>query len=333
MSSLIVEVCKIDDVRPHPNAERLELAIVKGWQCVVGKGHFKQGDTITYIPIDSVLPVELSDKIGVTKYLSNGRVRCARLRGEPSFGVIDVPHGEVGENVASKLGITKYAPPLKLSAGDAESPHPLFDAYTDIENMRNFTDVFIAGEPVVGTEKIHGTNSRIGIVTNEDGQRIHVAGSKGVQRQYADNSTYWYPWKIPAVVAMMEAVSAGHKQTIMYGEVYGKVQSLRYGLPQGIAYRAFDIKRDGRYMDPGEFADTCAEFGVQRCPVLYSGPFDIASIRSASEGPSLIPGADNIREGIVVRPMRERTHPSVGRVILKYVSDAYLLGDNDDAGE
>jgi hypothetical protein len=35
MSSLIVEVCTIDRVERHPNADALDLAVIKGWQCVV----------------------------------------------------------------------------------------------------------------------------------------------------------------------------------------------------------------------------------------------------------------------------------------------------------
>src|SRR5687767_9231735 len=88
MSSLIVEVCRVERVLPHPNADLLELAHIKGWQCVVPRGKYAPGSLVTYVPIDSVLPEPLSERLGVTKYLSKGRVRCARLRGEPSFGLI-----------------------------------------------------------------------------------------------------------------------------------------------------------------------------------------------------------------------------------------------------
>jgi hypothetical protein len=42
-----------------------------------------------------------------------------------------------------------------------------------------------------------------------------------------------------------------------------------------------------------------------------------------AEGPSLIPGANHLREGIVVKPVEERFHTAVGRVALKLVSLAY----------
>src|SRR5947209_3271290 len=148
MSSLIVEVCRIERVLPHPNADKLELAQIKGWQCVVPKGKYAASDLVTYVPIDSLLPAELSDRLGITQYLSKGRVRCARLRGEPSFGVImDVedPAWAEGTEVREFYGITKYVPPIKPSAGDAEAPHPLFVSYTDVENLGNFPGVFPGG--------------------------------------------------------------------------------------------------------------------------------------------------------------------------------------------
>ena len=61
------------------------------------------------------------------------------------FGVlIDVedPAWTEGQDVKAHYGITKYIPPLKTTAGDAAPPHPLFVEYTDIENLRNFPDMF-----------------------------------------------------------------------------------------------------------------------------------------------------------------------------------------------
>ena len=74
-------------------------------------------------------------------------------------------------------GITKYVPPLRPSAGDAAEAHPLFVSYTDVENLRNFPAVLAEGEEVVATEKVHGTNCRVGIVAGE-----LMAGSMEVLR-------------------------------------------------------------------------------------------------------------------------------------------------------
>lgn len=51
-----VDVIRIEEVFPHPNADRLEIIVVLGYQCVTGKGQFKAGDLAYYIPPDSVVP-------------------------------------------------------------------------------------------------------------------------------------------------------------------------------------------------------------------------------------------------------------------------------------
>jgi intein/homing endonuclease len=63
MSTLLVEVVKIKEINSHPNADRLELATVKGWQVVVQKDLYQQGDKVIYIPIDSILPPELEEEL------------------------------------------------------------------------------------------------------------------------------------------------------------------------------------------------------------------------------------------------------------------------------
>jgi len=326
MSSLIVEVCKIDAVQPHGNADALELAIIKGWQCIVPKSRYSAGDLVTYIPIDAMIPVEHSDRWGITKYLSNGRVRCAKLRGEPSFGVIverDDASWTEGIDVAEHYGIMKYVPPVKINAGDALPAHPLFPEYTDVENLRNFPGVLEVGEEVVVTEKIHGTNSRIGIIEGE-----LMAGSMSVRRACPAEkaaSIYWGPINVPGVEALLCSLSTEHRQVVLFGEIFGsKVQNLNYGKVGELGFRAFDLLIDGKYVDWPVFEEICEEHGVAIVPVLYQGPFDIGIVKTLSEGNTTL-GADHIREGVVVKPVTERTDPKVGRVCLKYIGDPYLF--------
>lgn len=334
MSSTVVLVKRIDNIQPHPNADRLDLAIVGGWQCVVPKGKYAPGNLITYIPPDSVLPDALAEQYGVAKYLSKGRVRAAKLRGEPSFGLVVDAVGDEGENVATKLGITKYQPPMKFHAGEAEPQHPMFVEYTDIENLRHYPEVFQPGEQVYVTEKIHGTNCRLGFVRDLDSEWMQVAGSRTMQRRRAEGSVYWFPWGIDGVRTLLEEIkTTASVNVILFGEVYGKVQAMRYGLPNGLGFRAFDLMVDGRFLDQEDFATYCHRHGVDMAPGLYAGAYSLDKIAELSKGRSVIPGADHIREGVVVKPARERRDPKTGRVILKYVSDDYLCGEYDGASE
>lgn len=334
MSSLIVPVTTIEALSPHPNADRLELAQVLGWQLVVPKGQYQIGQKLVYFPIDTILPLELSERFGVTRYLSKQRIRCARLRGEPSFGLVVPPDQDwpVGENVAEFYGAVRYEPPLRVSAGDAEKDHPLFVAYTEIENMRNFPAIFETGEPVLLSEKIHGTCARVGLIEGE-----LMAGSKGLRRKrpaedrFASN-TYWFPLSLEPVRTLVETLGQTHRQIILFGEVYGsKIQSFHYGLQGVIGFRAFDLLLDGRYLDWPEFLTLCEHYGVETVPMLGQIAFDLNEIKRFSEGKTqLMTQNAHIREGVVVRPVRERHDPRLGRVILKYVSDSYLFGEKSD---
>lgn len=336
MAECIVEVSRIEAVRPHPNADALELSQIKGWQCIVPIGKYQAGDLVTYIPIDSLIPTEHSDRWGITKYLSfkpenpdKGRVRCARLRGEPSFGVIvdrEDPTWTEGQDVKAYYGIEKYIPPFKTSAGDAAPHHPLFGEYTDIENLRNYPDVFTPGETVSITEKVHGTNCRVGCIEGE-----LMAGSMSVRRRRPEeestwaSNTYWFPLTIPAVRRLVEELGAKHKQVIVYGEVFGaKVQELAYGVTGRVDFRAFDILVDGKFLNPVAFSTLCKSFGVETVPVLHVGPFCLEQVKALASGNTTL-CANQIKEGVVVKPMEERTHPKVGRVAMKYIGDQYLF--------
>ncbi|QDU97946.1 RNA ligase [Lignipirellula cremea] len=208
VSSLIVEVCQISKVAPHPQADRMAIAHIKGWQVCIGKNadtgrtEFQPGDKVVYFPPETVIPHTLSDQMGVTKFLTPlppdvngqrpqaGRIRVARLRGEPSYGLLrspDVADWNVGDNVADYYGARKYEPPESQHHGDSEPSHPAFPRYYDMENLRNFPDLFQPGDPVVVTEKIHGTNVRLGLIRVADDQGVlrwrWTAGSHDVRRQ------------------------------------------------------------------------------------------------------------------------------------------------------
>ena len=333
-------VFTVEEVKPHPNADRLELVEVLGWQVVCGKGLRKSGQKCVYIQPDSLLTDFWAEQWEVKQYLKGpekNRVGQIRLRGEPSFGFIveaDDESWEDGKDVADFYEITKYEPPVKTSCGDAETPHELFPKYTDIENLRNFPIVFEKGEEVVATEKLHGTNCRLGMING-----IPMAGSMELRRKMPENendwksNTYWFPWTISPVKTMLEELSKLHRQVIVFGEVYGTSiqKGYDYDTLQGhVGFKVFDILLDGRFVDHGALVDICCQFCVEVAPVLYRGPFSLEAIKNVADGPTTI-GDGHIREGVVVRPIKERRHPSVGRLVMKYLGDEYLLSKHPDS--
>lgn len=91
----LVSIQKISEIKPHPNADAIELATVRGWQVVVKRGEFKPGDFAVYFEIDSFLPIreefEFLRKSCFRTHpeLGDGfRLRTIKLRGELSQGLL-----------------------------------------------------------------------------------------------------------------------------------------------------------------------------------------------------------------------------------------------------
>jgi RNA ligase (TIGR02306 family) len=317
VSTFKAEVIRVK-LEPHPNADRLELAKVRGWQCCVVKGQFQEGGLGIYIPVDAVLPDALIESLGIRKNYHK-RLRTIKLRGLVSQGLLipAAPGSVEGQDVTEALGITKYDPPIPVHmAGLVRSEHAGFQKYTDIENWKNFPDLLRPGEEVIVTEKVHGTNFRAAKLDGE----LHV-GSHRLNLVEDPANLYW---RAAALLGLKERLAEGE---ILYAEVYGHgVQDLTYGKKPGqFAVIVFDIIRDNRYLDYAAFADRLAEAGWQHvaAPILYRGPWT-ADILKLAVGESLLcPG--HIREGVVIRPALERFDPRTGRVILKGLNDDYLL--------
>lgn len=121
-----VNVIRVAEVQAHPNADRLEIVPIEGYQAVVGKGQFKVGDLAYYIPPDSIVP-EKDDYAflwGNSTYeggvpVRKRRITAKKIRGQWSEGLL-MPilslvgnHWNVteGDDLSSDLGITHYEPP------------------------------------------------------------------------------------------------------------------------------------------------------------------------------------------------------------------------------
>ena len=52
-----VNVVRIEEILPHPNADTLGIIYIGGYQCVVKKDDYKAGDLAIYIQPDTIVPV------------------------------------------------------------------------------------------------------------------------------------------------------------------------------------------------------------------------------------------------------------------------------------
>jgi len=326
MSTHKVEVVCLEKIDPHPNADRMELTQVWGYSCCIGKGQFKVGGLAAYIEPDNLLDVTvpefsfLAPKAKPDKHEGKVRIKVARLRGMLSQGLVIParPHWKLGDNVMDELKVVHYEPPIPMSTGgEAEKAPPGYRPYYDVEGFYRYRHVFKVGEPVVATEKIHGANARY--CWSED--RMRCASHTEWKKE--DEKNLW--WQALRACPWIEEFCKAHPDITLYGEAYGQVQKFKYGVKSGSRFKAFDLLRGNQWIPHQE----AREIGknLEWVPIVYEGPFVEDALKTLAEGRSLMPGADHIREGIVVKPMVERTDPEVGRVQLKIVSNTYLEMD------
>src|SRR5208283_866588 len=91
----LVTVEQIKEILPHTNADKLEIARVRGWNVVVGKGEFKPNNLVVFFEIDSFLPIEpryeflRKNCYRSNAYMGEGfKIKTIKLRGEVSQGLI-----------------------------------------------------------------------------------------------------------------------------------------------------------------------------------------------------------------------------------------------------
>lgn len=316
-----VEVVPVE-LQPHPNADTLSIVKVYGYQVIVKTEQWQGISLGAYCPPDSLVPPEFVDKPAED---SKQRIKARRLRGEWSQGLlVPAPTGsKEGDDVAELLGVEHYEPPIstwtsggQLPGGDAEKGPGFFAPYYDVEAWYRYKHLLTEGEPVALTEKIHGANSRF--VWADD--RLYC-GSRSQWKKESEVSPWWMAVKQnPWIAEFCKA----HPGKVLYGEIYGWIQDLRYGANPGqVWFRAFDVLDGGSWLDMADpiWAEIPNEHQV---PLLYMGSYSEAIVMAYVDGQSTIPGAAHIREGIVIKPLRERTTPEIGRVILKVVSNKYL---------
>mgnify|MGYP003385186554 CR=1 FL=1 len=331
MSTHSVPIIRINTINNHPNADSLELIPVGGWQAVVKKGQFKTGDLAVYIQPDYMVPTahpafSFLAREGKDMY----RLRAIRLRGELSFGLL-VPFNTdlqaagfvLGDDVMEHLGIARYEPPMsrpqpadQLAFDQCpQIPVPRFD----LESYNNFPDLLQEGELVIVTEKIHGANAKY-VFHNG----TFFMGSRGRWLR-PDKDHAWSR----ACTDEMKAWCELYPDTVLYGEVYGAVQSLKYGIGEkGVikfaAFAAYNA-HTGHWWSLNELFTT----GLPMVPHVATFPWvtgtdaflwaeDDSTVETAPPG--------HMREGLVFTPVKERRAEDGTRVALKYISTRYWTG-------
>jgi RNA ligase (TIGR02306 family) len=323
MSKHEVCVVRLEKIEDHPNADKLSLVEVYGWKVGIRKGEYANDSLAVYIPPDYCVPVSRPEFAFLAPRSKDGvmcRITAMKFRGIISFGlVVPAPDwAKEGDDVMEKLGIVRYEPPMRACMGGDLTRPPVGDAPKfDVENLQRYP-VLVDGEEVVATEKIHGCNARYVFANGE----MHC-GSRTMWYR-SDSGSVWS--ETLKLYPCIESWCRAHPGVVLYGEIYGTTQDLRYGSPNRhcfAAFAAFD-RSNSTWMDHDDLYRSCSLHSAPTAPVVYRGPFDKKRLEEIAEQDSVVSSVQQLSEGVVVVPVKERLDVEIGRVCLKLVSFRYL---------
>ncbi len=324
MSEWHPQVVKLEKIEKHPDAETLEMSTVLGGYVIIFKqGQYKEGDLISYIPVDTVCSDHPAfDWLGTKK-----RIKAIRLRGVFSLGITaPAPEGfKEGDSIVEHFGLKKYVyeeeVPDQVNTDNEYAPIGWTVPYYDLEALRKYSRLLNDNEEVVITEKLEGCNAAF----CHDGERLWVKS-----RNFFKKEDHLNQWWAAAERLDLKNKLGQHPGLVFFGELYGNVKGFKYDCPvvQNRVVpkiRFFDIwdTKSMTFLNYDDLVQIVSLLGLELAPVLYRGPWTGKDLWVHAEGKSSI--GENIREGFVVRPALERVDPRYGRVILKHKGEEYML--------
>lgn len=345
----LASIRRISELQPIEGADKIELAIVDGWQSVVKKGEYNAGDLVVYFEVDSWMPNTLAPfltKSGhspkVYQDVEGQRLKTMKLRGVLSQGLI-LPFNTLnftqdgldyesladeGSDVTELLGILKWEKELPACLrGTAKGNFPTEIPKTNqtrIQNLRNF-DQLKSEHYWEVTEKLHGSSATYYL--DADGG-FHVC-SRNIDLIETEGNSFWEIAKRYNIEAQLRLIFEPGEAVAIQGELVGPgINGNQYGLTE-VDFYVFDMysPTDGSYCPADCRRDIVAGFGLKHVPVIWTyygieNHITVNQLLETAEGTSKLNSSN--REGLVFKSNQD---PSVS---FKVVSNAWLLGGGDD---
>jgi len=329
--SPLAQIVTILSLAPIPNADKIELATVLGWEVVVQKSEFNVGDLAIYFSIGSILPTSnpntafLEGKVLKTRKIR--RVLSQGLLGSiswlASFGVTTAV--AEGDNVTDLLGVRKWVATEEMSLYESASgcggPFPQLIPKTDEPRVQNCPKRLreLENQPVVITQKYDGTSYTI---LAYDG-KVLVCNRNNI---VAPDSNTPYA-EITKRYNLIEKLTQLGKNLAIQGEIIGpKINGNRHKVPDKelFVFNIYDANAH-TYMSWDAVLALTTQLGLKTVPVVYRGIMkpDWLTVPALLElSSSQLYDTGVIAEGIVVKSDYGVGGP---RTSFKVISNKYLL--------
>ena len=344
----LASIQRIWKIEPIEGADRIELAHVSGWQCVVNKGQFKAMDLAVYFEVDSFLPIcpefefLRASSYKKTDVMGEGfRLKTMKFRGQISQGLVlpissfpQIPADiELGTDVTEILGVRKWEIEERISTSGTmigTLPHDI--PHTDetrVQAEPELIQAFTGLEYYIST-KMDGSSHSIGI--DEDG--FHVTGHN---YEYKDDGKSPF-YELVKARGLEEKIRGFAKENdlktfTLQGELCAPgIQQNRLKLLKPEWY-VFTVRENGNRVGLYRMQEICKQLGIETVPIEEIGT-DLPSKYPTVE--ALLERADgnypkgSKKEGIVIRPTEPVFCPLISASLsMKAVSNKYLLKKED----
>ncbi len=350
----------VSGIRPIEGADRIVVAQIDGWECVVKKGEFDVGEKVVYVEVDSIMPEKPEFEFLRDKRF---RVRTIRLRGQISQGLVlplsVLPDGDyrVDDDVTRILGIRKYDPQaeqerLLISRNELQKSKSLFTWFTrfrwfrrmfakskrkggfpewivktDEERIQNKTAMFEIekklGTLFTVTEKLDGQSATYYL--QKRGRKRYDFGvcSRNVLLKKADSSSYWTIAQRLNLEKILGELIGDNDRIVLQGEIIGPgIQKNKYDLKEYDFY-AFNLIVQSIKINTLNMPSFLSAHGIKTVPVIYEdAPLNetVSAMVDNAKGNSIIMESQK-REGLVWRNYARN-------VSFKVINPDFLLAED-----
>jgi len=339
----LATIRKIDALRPIPDADAIECAVIGGWTAVVKKGEFAAGDLAVYCEIDSWIPHTMAPFLSKGKEprvfdgIAGERLRTMKLRGQLSQGLL-LPRYTVldkvyeiyeGMDVSDLLGIVKYEAPVPAQlAGEVKGMFPGWIQKTDqerVQNLKEELDYWLREQHVWEvTEKLDGSSMTVYLRDGEFG-----VCSRNLELKPSETNSLW---KVAVRNDLELKLRCANRNLALQGELIGEgIQGNPYK-QKGQEFFLFDIYDidTSKYLTPAERKAFVNEHDIKHVPVLAFGAElgdtlginSINGILKFAEGKSVMGMIGCEREGVVFKSKNMQCS-------FKAISNKFLLKGGD----
>jgi RNA ligase (TIGR02306 family) len=296
----LATIVRIQNILPIEGADRIVLAQINGWNCVVKKDEFNIGDYAIYFSIDSI-PDFTDPNVKFLSEMGIKRIKTIKIRGQISQGLLgplkwledrgyDITNLKESDNVTQQLGVTKYVQIEEMgqyaNTSGKEMPEfsekwPEYIPKTDEDRLQNnlkYLDRIIDREIVI-TRKEDGSSCTF--VFN-NGKFSVCSRNMIVIKGNQNAKPYFFLEEKFKIGEKMEKYG---KNIAIQGEALGPtINSNKLKLSE-YTYRIFNIYDIDKhqYLLHSEITNICAELGLEQVPLIYKGPANSFAFNKTSD--------------------------------------------------